>query len=88
MELNAETLAAIQQYYDNRKKHWEDKTPWDKQADLHAIDRASPGWRFNAAAGSFWFFTTTEKHHIMLYTYEGIWPLFSQEVKPLPKPEE
>lgn len=31
--------------------------PWDKQADLKAIDAAAgkSGWAFCAAAGTFWF---------------------------------
>lgn len=86
MAINRKTMAAIKRYYDNRRAHNEDRSvPWDKQADLQAIDAASDKWHFTAIAGTFWFQRTHRRTQITLKTDEHRFPEFERMTRTIPK---
>jgi hypothetical protein len=76
---------AIQTYYYNRSRAG--THTWNKLADLEAISAAAAagGYRFSAAAGTFWFTKATKRHVVTYTTFESIFPEFQREVKPVSK---
>lgn len=72
---------AILRYFHNRNRQGRGGYKWDKQADLEAIDRATPrNFRFDAAAGTFFFTKTTKRQRRVYRTNDERFPDFTVEV--------
>ena len=83
MRVSKRLARAIEAYFYHRSRaRQNDGYVWDKQADLEAIDRATPSHvTFSAAAGTFWFTYVVHGGSVTLTTSERIWPRFERTFK-------
>lgn len=76
MEMTKKLYNAIEAYYRNRAR--QSVQPWDKAADLDAIDAAATKYHFEAISGTFFFSRNTRRYRVTWQTNEAAFPGFAR----------